>query len=160
MTSDPGSSSDQSSTVILQSPIFLKNIQQFVKKNYRRDKQNLSKFQELLLNELELMREVPRGGHGKMEPAPHQSIDEGQELWKVRFKIPGHRGAREQCRIIYIYHPVEDWILPLIIYTHAEFAGRPPDKQLAQLIKDVDGWFKEREEDVQESQEDGSQEND
>lgn len=145
MTSAPGSNSDPSSTVFLKSPIFAKNVQQFLKQNYRRDKQNGSKFQELLLSELELIREFPRGGHGKMEPAPHHSLEEGQELWKVRFKIPGHRGAREQCRIIYIYHGKEDWVLPLIIYTHAEFAGRPPDKQLAQLIKDVDEWFKERE---------------
>ena len=49
--------------------------------------------------------------------------------------MPGFHGAARQGWLIYLVNDEERVVLLLWIYTHAEFEKRPPEKELAEMLK-------------------------
>ncbi|MBZ8181583.1 hypothetical protein [Oscillatoria salina] len=51
--------------------------------------------------------------------------------------MPNLQGASEQGRLIYLVNQNERMIVLVWIYTHEEFAKRPPDKTLKQILQEI-----------------------
>lgn len=119
---------------IARSDRFERSLEQLLRNHYRKDRKNRESFQEALSKIVEELSlgVTPRGA--RPEPWPHGSHDPDLQFMKLRFDLPGLRGAAGQGRLMYLVSPEEQVVVLLWIYTHAEFGGRPPDKDLAQLL--------------------------
>lgn len=74
---------------------------------------------------------------GRREPWPKGTYREGWELWKGTFHLPGLRGQSQHGRLIYLIECRELVVIPLLVYTHTEYATRPAsEKSLKRLIKE------------------------
>lgn len=56
-------------------------------------------------------------------------------FWKIRF-VAG-RGARGKIRLMYLINDVEKIVILVYIYDHKQFAKRPADDFLKQVIRQV-----------------------
>ena len=80
----------------------------------------------------------PRPEGSRLEPIPHGvTIPEHWEFRKLVFLMPERSGASGQGRMMYAVDLNSSIISLLWIYTHEEFAGRPSDGDLRQLLRDV-----------------------
>ena len=57
------------------------------------------------------------------------------EFRKIRFTLS--KGASGQIRLMYLVYFDARIVKPLLIYSHKQFSKRPPDKDLADVIKSV-----------------------
>lgn len=73
---------------------------------------------------------------GRKEPWPKGTHVEGWELWKATFDMPGLHGQARHGRMIYLFNVHDRLAIPILVYTHAEFAKRPPEKDLKRLLKE------------------------
>lgn len=110
-----------------------------VKKHYRKNHQARQQFEDLLEGFLEQMRSSPRVPDtvGHPEPWPRGVAQEGFELWKMHFAMPGIRGAAGEGRLVYLISEENRAVYLVWIYTHDEFSKRPPEKEMGRLLKSV-----------------------
>lgn len=74
---------------------------------------------------------------GHQEPWPTGLAQTGFELWKLHFDMPRLRGAAGEGRLIYLIDQQRRIVYPVWIYTHDEFAKRPPEREMRRLLKSV-----------------------
>lgn len=87
---------------------------------------------EILENLIE--EQYPKDSH--QEPLPGKiKLPESWTFHKLDFKYG--KGASGQIRLMYLVNDVEFIIKPIWIYSHEQFAKRPGDKELKNVIKDV-----------------------
>jgi hypothetical protein len=74
----------------------------------------------------------------RLEPIPKGvEISNDQEFRKLVFPMPGRSGASGEGRLMYLVN-YNDYLIKLVwIYTHEEFASRPPEKDLKQLLQNI-----------------------
>lgn len=106
-----------------------KHLITLLKKHYKRDQKALGDFQGLL-RELETSLEHDPLNVGDKEPWPRGAHQEGWELRKVRFKMPGLNGAAREGRYIYLVDRERRAVRPVIPYTHKQYPGRPELKKM------------------------------
>ena len=58
------------------------------------------------------------------------------ELWKILVDIPWLTGAISELRILYLRFISDKRILIIMVYTHKDYAKRPPDRIIAKLLKE------------------------
>jgi hypothetical protein len=51
--------------------------------------------------------------------------------------MPGLKGQAKHGRVIYLIDTETSVVYLMWIYTHAKFAGRPPEKSLRQLVDEA-----------------------
>ncbi len=62
------------------------------------------------------------------------------ELWKYRVRSSDRkRGGRGGFRLIAYRPPGSDVLYPLIVYTHSQYEGQPPDRQIKRAIESLLG---------------------
>ena len=138
MTSEPTSSSFE----FFPSDTLSRNLKQ-LKKTLKGSREQTA-FLELLAKVIEVVCSDPTKIRGhevlkKLEPEPWPGKHKGNEhnlLWKAYFHLPWERGARREARLLYIIHPLEERITGLMLYTHAEYQGRPNDGYLQDVLKE------------------------
>jgi hypothetical protein len=99
-----------------------------------REKQAFIAFVFQLVDEL---CDEPRPSNSALEPIPGKMTLEELEFRKLRFTMPGLRGASGQGRLMYLIDSTESKIILVWIYTHKEFEGRPDDKSLKISLHDA-----------------------
>lgn len=115
----------------------------FLKRYYKRDTKSLRDFLALLETLFESFRANPRNKRpavgytsaARREPWPRGASQEGKELWKCIFVLPGHAGEAGQGRLMYLVDCEHDLVSPFIIYTHKNHKKRPPDKKIKRILK-------------------------
>lgn len=71
------------------------------------------------------------------EPLPSNlSLPADYELRKYTFQIPNRKGAAGEGRLIYLVDNSTKLIILIWLYSHEDFKKRPPDQDLASVIKD------------------------
>ena len=120
---------------------FSTSYKKLVKKHYRKNRKARQEFEELVKRFLELVRyqPMPPEDMGHREPWPTGAAREGFELWKLDFHMPSLSGQAGEGRLIYLLDEAGRAVYPVWIYTHHDFGGRPPEKELARLLKGVMG---------------------
>lgn len=79
----------------------------------------------------------PRHPDSRLEPIPRGiELPDGWEFRKLVFDAPGTAGAAGEGRLIYLVSDRDFLIKLLWLYTHEEFKGRPPDKDLKQVLQE------------------------
>jgi hypothetical protein len=117
-----------------------RNFERWLKKLFKhykgeRDKQAFQVFIVQLIDSLCL---DPRPSNSALEPIPGKITLPGEiEFRKLRFSMPGLRGASGQGRLMYLVNSVQNSIVLVWIYTHEEFAGRPEEKSLTATLQDA-----------------------
>lgn len=126
---------------------FDKSYKEIVKSHYPKNRQDRERFEEQIARFLSLLRSDPHPPppFGHTEPWPNGSYQEGWELWKLNFDMPGLKGQAKHGRLIYMVDAEEATLYLLWIYTHAKFKGRPPEKSLRQLTQEAVEERKSRE---------------
>jgi hypothetical protein len=84
------------------------------------------------------LRANPRHPDSRMEPTPKGvDLPDGGEFRKLLFDMPGLSGASGEGRLMYIVDFQARRIQLVWIYTHEEYKGRPPDKDLRQILQEA-----------------------
>lgn len=100
-----------------------------------REKQAFIVFISQLVDEL---CDEPHSSNSAPEPIPGKMpLQEELEFRKLRFAMPGLRGASGQGRLMYLINSTQRKIILVWIYTHEEFEGRPDDKSLKVSLQDA-----------------------
>ena len=104
-----------------------------LKAHYKRDKKSGQAFLKGL-NSLIAHLEYEPLAIGDQEPWPHGTHQEGWDLRKMRFKMPGLHGQAREGRFVYLVDFGGRVVVPLMAYTHKQYTGRP-DAQLRGMIQ-------------------------
>lgn len=118
----------------------IESTQQFersLKKVSKSYKSNLAKaeFGRFITEILKSLIHNPYARDSTPEPLPAKSqLPQGWTLHKLRRKEG--QGASGQIRLIYLINEPESVIKPLWIYTHEQYAKRPPDSDLLKVLRE------------------------
>lgn len=108
-----------------------------LKKSYKSDRETQN-FIKAITSIVTQLLENPRPETSRPEPIP-KGIDLQNE-WEFRklfFSIPHRSGASGEGRLMYLINPSQFIVKLVWLYTHAEFKGRPADKDLKQILQNL-----------------------
>ncbi len=72
------------------------------------------------------------------EPLPKGlAVSDDWKFYKLRFRIPNLAGASARGRLMYLVSENQKIIKLAWIYTHAEYAKRPEDSDLKDLLREL-----------------------
>lgn len=71
------------------------------------------------------------------EPWPGPFGPPGWDLCKVKFLMPGLKGASKLGRLLYAVDGEDRQVYFLWVYTHQEFSKQPPTKDLRKAVREV-----------------------
>lgn len=111
-----------------------------IRKYYKKERKSDSMFMDRLADILERLMVNPDALiEASTEPWPKNfsSRYPGWSFRKIRFDLPLLSGAVSCGRLIFLRNDELRVICLLILYTHKDFEGRPPDKALRQLIEEA-----------------------
>ncbi len=114
---------------------FEKELQTFLDKNYKDNKNGRELFAGELSNIIQNLIQNPRCQASALEPYPRKAYNPEFEFRKYRFNSPDLSGSAKQGRLDYLLNLKEKRIILLTIYTHKQEKTRPDDKKLKNLIK-------------------------
>lgn len=100
-----------------------------LKKHYKRNQKALEDFRGLL-DTLEARLVHEPLAIGDQEPWPRGTYQEGWDLRKVRFKMPGLHGQAREGRYVYLVDLEARLVKPVIPYTHKQYPHRPDLKSM------------------------------
>lgn len=107
-------------------------------KRYGKDKKGAAAFAEVLAGFTNDLVEWPTGAGSDPEPLPDTvTLPAAVMLRKIRFQMPRLSGAVGQGRYMYLVDTEQALIIPLWVYTHADYRKRPPPRDLVRVIKAV-----------------------
>jgi hypothetical protein len=110
------------------------HLRTLLKIHYKKNQQALEQFRGFF-NELTTILESEPRKAGDPEPWPRGTYQEGWDLRKVRFKMPGLGGEAREGRFVYLIECETRTVVPLVPYTHKQYSGRP-DALLKAMIED------------------------
>ena len=126
------------------SPRYLKvptrNFERWLKKLIKRYKGSKDKqaFQVFIFQLIDNLCSDSRPSNSALEPIPGKmALPQELEFRKLRFAMPGLRGASGQGRLMYLINSVQSSIVLVWIYTHEEYEGRPDEKSLEAVLQDA-----------------------
>jgi len=73
----------------------------------------------------------------RREPSKGLDVPSGCELWKMRFDLPGTRGSLQAARFIYLLCETKRLVVLVWAYSHKQFEGRPPHRDLKKALKAI-----------------------
>jgi hypothetical protein len=116
---------------------FNRTYQQIIKKHYKVDDKSREELEELFGSLVTFLSKTPKiqPPRGRMEPWPKKTFEEGWLLWKLDIPMPGLTGAVGQGRIMYLIHEGSRTVQLFWIYTHADYATRPPDDEIKRILR-------------------------
>ncbi len=95
-------------------------------------------FQQFISQLLKDLCHDPCPSNSAIEPLPGKNIIPQEfEFRKLRFIMPGFKGASGQGRLMYLINSEQSLIVLVWIYTHEEFEKRPDDKSLKGSLQDA-----------------------
>jgi hypothetical protein len=107
-----------------------------LKKGFKSRRQQ-QQFVDAVTELIRALVQEPRHPDSRLEPIPKGvEVPEGWEFRKLLFAVPGTAGAAGEGRLVYLFSDRDSLIKLLWIYTHEEFKGRPPDKDLRQVLQE------------------------
>lgn len=120
-------------------PSFEPSLLTFERATYgRHDKNGREEFRALVARMLIDVMAWPRIAGCKPEPFPskvgHDLTSEGWTFFKLEFSTPRASGSARQGRFMFMVHQRDQLIVPVYIYSHAQFPGRVPDGSLRELV--------------------------
>lgn len=122
-------------------PGFERDRETLRKKHYRKNKAANEKFQAYVERVLDALTFDPYlNGQGDPERFPTRQATPGWEMLKHRFPMPDLRGNAGLGRIIYFFNRDEGIVLVSHVYTHEQFPGRPPAKDLMTAFEALRKW--------------------
>ena len=93
-------------------------------------------FLDIVAEVLENLIEEQYPINSRQEPLPKKiQLPEGCTFHKLEFKYG--KGASGQIRLMYLVDDIDCIIRLMWIYSHEQFAKRPSDKELRNVIKDI-----------------------
>jgi mRNA-degrading endonuclease RelE of RelBE toxin-antitoxin system len=107
-----------------------------LKKGFKSKRQQ-QQFVDAVTELIRALVQEPRHPDSRLEPIPKGvEVPEGWEFRKLVFDVPGSAGAAGEGRLVYLVNDRDGLIKLLWLYTHEEFKGRPPDKDLKQVLQE------------------------
>jgi hypothetical protein len=107
-----------------------------LKKGFKSKRQQ-QQFVDAVTELIRALVQEPRHPDSRLEPIPKGvDVPDGWEFRKLAFNVPGTAGAAGEGRLVYLVSDRDALIKLLWLYTHEEFKGRPPDKELKQVLQE------------------------
>ncbi|MCD8487324.1 MAG: hypothetical protein LRZ84_11485 [Desertifilum sp.] len=95
-----------------------------------------AKFIDLIANTLEELIDNPYPNNSRNEPLPGKiQLPEGWTFHKLELWLA--KGASGQIRLMYLVNSTTYTIIPVWIYSHEQFAKRPPDGDIKSVIREL-----------------------
>lgn len=95
-----------------------------------------AKFIDLIANTLEELIDNPYPNNSRNEPLPGKiQLPEGRTFHKLELWFA--KGASGQIRLMYLVSSTTYTIIPVWIYSHEQFAKRPPDGDIKSVIREL-----------------------
>jgi len=95
-------------------------------------------FQRFIAQILKDLCSTPRPPKSALEPLPGKiRLPQEYEFRKLRFAMPGLKGASGQGRLMYLINSAQNLIVLIWIYTHEQFERRPDEKSLEAVLQDA-----------------------
>lgn len=116
---------------------FERSLKDLLRRRYKRNPGGQQALLALLGRCLVALANEGRLPRARLEKWPHRALVPSWELWKHHFQMPGLSGSASEGRLMYLINKMTATILPIWIYTHAEFEGRPVDEGLAAAISEA-----------------------
>lgn len=113
---------------------FERSYRDVCKKHYKKDTRGRGELDELVGVFLSSIKQDYKHPQSSLEPWPNKTHQEPWELWKLRFTMPRQSGSSSYGRLIYCVDPVDRWVKLMLLYTHAEYEGRPSDQQIREAF--------------------------
>lgn len=107
-----------------------------LKKGYK-SKRSEQEFVDCIAGIVEFLTQDPRPDSSRLEPLPKGVDILNWEFRKLMFALPERSGASGEGRLMYLVNYGECLIKLVWIYTHEEFKGRPPEKDLKQMLQEL-----------------------
>lgn len=93
-----------------------------------------SSFRDRLDDIIGAILDHPNALKSRPEPPPPKYKLGNTQFRKLEFRVPGLTGDPGEGRLMYCYNPDKQTISLLMLYTHADFAGRPDSSYLRDLL--------------------------
>lgn len=107
------------------------SLEKLLKNHYRKNQRAGDCFMELVEGFILQLRSNPSSdSFSDRENFPKGSHRQDFQFRKIRFRAPELDGAARKCRLMYVIDEARRIVYLLWIYTHKEFAKRPPDDEL------------------------------
>jgi hypothetical protein len=107
-----------------------------LKKSFKSKRQQ-QQFVDAVTGLIRALVQEPRHPDSRLEPIPKGvAVPDEWEFRKLVFEVPGTAGAAGEGRLVYLVSDRDGLIKLLWLYTHEEFKGRPPDKELKQVLQE------------------------
>ena len=107
-----------------------------LKKGYK-SKRSEQEFVDCVAGIVEALTQDPRPDSSRLEPLPKGVDISDWEFRKLMFDLAGRSGASGEGRLMYLLKYSECLLKLVWIYTHEEFKGRPPEKDLKQMLQEL-----------------------
>jgi hypothetical protein len=120
---------------IRRSNSYERHLTSLLKTHYKTDKKSREQFRKLLDDRLFPQLASDPLALGVQESWPANTHQEGWDLRKERYKMPGLRGKSSKGRLIFLVDLENRVSIPLIIYTHKEYPDRPGERELKNMIE-------------------------
>jgi hypothetical protein len=107
-----------------------------LKKSFKSKRQQ-QQFVDAVTGLIRALVQEPRHPDLRLEPIPKGvAVPDEWEFRKLVFEVPGTAGAAGEGRLVYLVSDRDALIKLLWLHTHEEFKGRPPDKELKQVLQE------------------------
>lgn len=125
---------------------FAATVLAFNKANYKKDTRGAEAAGQVLARLVDQFyaHNSPKIPRAHFEPFPPGTAALGLQLWKVNFNAPNLSGSAECGRLVYLHDQASSTIIPLCVYTHKQYPGVVPAKDMAKLIEEAKQWLAER----------------
>ncbi len=118
---------------------FEASVLRYEKATYPKDQRGREASREILAKIIEQFYALnsPKIPQARFEPFPPGSVVPNAQLWKVSFNAPHLAGPAQCGRVVYLFFLETRTIVPLCVYTHKQFPGVVPSKDLKSLIEEA-----------------------
>jgi hypothetical protein len=107
-----------------------------LKKSFKSKRQQ-QQFVDAVTGLIRALVQEPRHPDSRLEAIPKGvAVPDEWEFRELVFEVPGTAGAAGEGRLVYLVSDQDGLIKLLWLYTHEEFKGRPPDKELKQVLQE------------------------
>jgi hypothetical protein len=130
---------------------FETSYQRILKRYYKKDKRGAAEFDKVVNDFTRLLQANPRNNPPiarefnalielcEPERWPSKSARHDSELWKARIKLPRLGGAVREGRVLYLLNVSAQRVELIWIYTHQDYAKRPPDAEIEKILNEAFG---------------------
>lgn len=120
------------------SPTFESSLKAVIKKHCKKNPAAREEIEQIVTDLLKALVVIPKQiENASPEPFPKGHALPGWDFFKLRIYLSKLNGAAGLLRTMWLLNEETLTVVPFYIYTHAQFQGRPPARELAAIFRGI-----------------------